>query len=314
MNLPKIMMAPMAGITDAPYRKICREMGLELAYTEMVSSRGLIYENERTEDYIINPDEPPSLGVQLFGNDPEIMASATKRLGEIGSYDFLDVNMGCPARKIMSNRDGCQLMKTPVLAGEIIRAMRQVTPKPLSAKMRLGLTKSSINVLEVAKRVEEAGADFIIVHGRTADQMYTGTADWDMIARVKETMTIPVIGNGDIFSVRDYIARQDYGVDGFMLARGIQGNPWLIRDILLYEATGDLPPGPSLAERVEVARRHLDYILELKGHGAVAEFRKHAAWYFKGIPGSAKFRATLSNLSSAEEFRLLTEPWLDIRG
>ncbi|HHT20351.1 MAG TPA: tRNA dihydrouridine synthase DusB [Tissierellia bacterium] len=314
MRLPRIMMAPMAGITDAPYRKICRAMGLELAYTEMVSSRGLIYENERTEDYIINPDEPPSLGVQLFGNDPEVMASATKRLGEIGRYDFLDLNMGCPARKIMTNRDGCQLMRTPLLAGEIIAAMRRVTQKPLSAKMRLGLTRSSVNVLEVAKRVEAAGADFIIVHGRTADQMYTGRADWEMIAQVKEAMTIPVIGNGDIFSVRDYIDRQAYGVDGFMLARGIQGNPWLIRDILLYEETGEIAPPPTLRERVEVARRHLDEIISIKGPGAIPEFRKHAGWYFKGIPGSAKFRAALSNLNSAAEFRELTEPWLDIQG
>lgn len=314
MKPPKLMMAPMAGITDAPYRKICREMGLELAYTEMVSSRGLIYENERTEDYVINPDEGSSLGVQLFGNDPEIMARATKRLGELGNYDYLDVNMGCPARKIMSNRDGCQLMKDPVLAGEIIRAMRRVTEKPLSAKMRLGLTRSSINVLEVAKRVEEAGADFIIVHGRTADQMYSGQADWEMIAQVKEAMSIPVIGNGDIFSLADYLEKQDYGVDGFMLARGIQGNPWLIRDILHYEQTGAPLEPPTLAERVEVARRHLSYIIGLKGEGAIPEFRKHAAWYFKGVPGSAKFRAALSSLKTAAEFDAMTEAWLDIQG
>ena len=312
--LPKIMLAPMAGITDAAYRKICREIGLELAYTEMVSSRGLIYGNERTEDYVINPQEGSALGVQLFGNQPEIMARATKRLGEIGHYDYLDVNMGCPARKIMSNQDGCQLMKNPVLAADIIRAMRPVTEKPLSAKMRLGLTRSSINVLEVARRVEEAGADFVIIHGRTADQMYSGQADWDMIARVKEQLSIPVVGNGDIFSLDDYIARQGYGVDSFMLARGIQGNPWLIRDILIYEATGQRPERPDLAERVRVARRHLDYLIAFKGERAIAEFRKHAAWYFKGVPGSAKFRAALSSLSSRQEFWQLSAGWLDNQG
>lgn len=312
--LPKIMTAPMAGITDAPYRKICREMGLELAYTEMVSSRGLIFGNERTEDYVVRSDEGSSLGIQLFGNQPEVMANATKRLEELVKYEYLDINMGCPARKIMSNRDGCALMRTPILAGDIIRSIRRVTTRPLSAKMRLGLTKGSINVLEVAKRVEEAGADFIIVHGRTADQMYSGTADWDTIARVKQAVSIPVIGNGDIFTLDDYIDKQEYGVDGFMLARGIQGNPWLIRDILLFEETGVRSTRPGLAEKVEVARRHLDYIIQIKGIGAVPEFRKHAAWYFKGIPGSAKFRAALSSLNTPQEFLDLTERWLDIQG
>lgn len=314
MKLPKIIMAPMAGVTDAPYRKICREMGLELAYTEMVSSRGLIYDNERTKEYVHNPVEDSPLGIQLFGAETEIMASATKRLEELTTFEFLDINMGCPARKIVTNGDGCRLMSNPELAESIVKAVRQATNKPLSIKMRLGLTKHHKNVLDLAKRVEAAGADFIIVHGRTGDQMYTGKADWEAIAEVKANVSLPVIGNGDIFSLDDYIARQSYGVDGFLLARGIQGNPFLIRDILLYEETGERPDPISLTERVEVARRHLDYVIAMKGIKALPEFRKHASWYFKGIPGSAKLRGQLSTLESSEQFVELTQSWLDNQG
>lgn len=314
MTLPKIIMAPMAGVTDAPYRRICREMGLKLAYTEMVSSRGLMYDNERTKEYVHNPVEDSPLGIQLFGAEPNIMASATKKLEELTTFEFLDLNMGCPARKIVTNGDGCRLMQNPDLAEDIVRQVRAATKKPLSVKMRLGYTKNNLTVFELAKRVEAAGADFIMVHGRTGDQMYTGQANWEMIAQVKDKVSIPVIGNGDIFSLDDYLARQGYGVDGFLLARGIQGNPFLIRDILLYEETGLRPEPVSLIERVAVAKRHLDYILEMKGQAAVAEFRKHASWYFKGTPGSAKLRAELMTLSSAEDFAKLTSTWLDNQG
>lgn len=311
MKLPKIIMAPMAGITDAPYRKICREMGLELAYTEMVSSRGLIYDNERTKEYIHNPLEDTPLGIQVFGAEPNIMASATKRLEELTTFEFLDINMGCPARKIVSNGDGCRLMEDPKKAEAIVRAVRAVTTKPLSVKMRLGMRREEWTVLDLAKRVEAAGADFIMLHGRTGDMMYSGQADWEAIAEVKRHLSIPVIGNGDIFSLDDYIARQVYGVDGFLLARGIQGNPFLIRELLYYEETGKRLEPVSLEERIEVARRHLDYVISMKGPQALPEFRKHASWYFKGVPGSAKLRGQLSHLKSADEFRDWTRAWLD---
>lgn len=314
MTLPKIIMAPMAGVTDAPYRKICRELGLELAYTEMVSSRGLMYDNERTKEYVHNPVEDSPLGIQLFGAEPDIMANATKRLEELTTFEFLDINMGCPARKIVTNGDGCRLMENPRLGEEIVRSVRAATKKPLSVKMRLGYTKHNLTVLELAKRVEAAGADFIIVHGRTGDQMYTGNANWEAIAEVKNSVAIPVVGNGDIFSLDDYLQRKVYGVDSYLLARGIQGNPFLIRDILLYEETKEFPEPVTLVERVEVARRHLDYHLELKGIQAIAEFRKHASWYFKGIPGSAKLRSEVATLKSAEHFFELTSSWLDNQG
>lgn len=306
-----IMLAPMAGITDAPFRKICREMGLKLAFTEMVSSRGLMYDNRRTQEYVQYSDEDAPLGIQIFGSEPEIMALATKKLNDIAKYDVLDINMGCPVKKIVQNGDGCMLMRDELLAAKIVYAVRQQTDKVLCVKMRLGLNAQSIHVLSFAKAMQRAGADFITVHGRTAEQMYSGKADWDWIRRVKEVLDIPVVGNGDILSVQDYIEKSRYGLDALMIARGIQGNPFLIKDILGYQTSGELPEPVSLEERVRVAKRHLRYVLELKGSMGIAEFRKHAAWYFKGVPGSAQVRAELSYLKNQAQFELLMYNLLD---
>lgn len=306
-----IMLAPMAGITDAPFRKICREMGLELAFTEMVSSRGLMYDNQRTQEYVQYSDEDAPLGIQIFGNDPHIMALATKKLENLEKFDIIDINMGCPVKKIVQNGDGCMLMKDEKLAARIVDAMRQSTDKVLSVKMRLGMNAQSINVLSFAKAMQSAGADFITVHGRTAEQMYSGKADWDWIQRVKHSLDIPVVGNGDVFSVEDYMQKSRYGLDALMIARGIQGNPFLIKNILTYGKDGVVPEAVSLEERVDTAIRHLRYVLDIKGAFGIAEFRKHAAWYFKGIPGSAHLRAELSYLKSEEQFRSLMHNLLD---
>lgn len=307
----QIMLAPMAGITDAPFRKICREMGLELAFTEMVSSRGLMYENRRTQEYVRYSGEDAPLGIQIFGSEPEIMALATKKLDMIANYDVLDINMGCPVKKIVQNGDGCMLMRDELLAAKIVYAVREQTDKVLSVKMRLGLNGQSINVLSFAKAMQSAGADFITVHGRTAEQMYSGKADWDWIRRVKEKVTIPVVGNGDILSLQDYIDKSRYELDGLMLARGVQGNPFLIREILEHSADRESSQPVSLEERIRVAKRHLRYVIEIKGDFAIAEFRKHAAWYFKGVPGSAHVRAQLSYLKNEAQFEALMYNLLD---
>ncbi len=299
----RLALGPMAGYTDAGFRRLAREMGLELAFTEMISAKAVVYENEQTFSYAVSHESDHPLGLQLFGSEPEIMALAAQKLAERHPYEILDINVGCPAKKIMSNREGSALMRRPALIFDIVQAVVRAIDKPVSVKMRLGITKNTINAVEIAKVCEEAGASFLAVHGRTSDQFYSGSADWEEIAKVKESVSIPVIGSGDIYTLDDAIEKMEFsGVDGIMVARGVMGNPFLIRDIVDWYTKGKEPESVSWEERVETAKRHFEYIVEDKGmYRALLEFRSQAGKYFSGLRGSAKLRARLSQLESKEQ-------------
>ncbi|WP_459129139.1 tRNA dihydrouridine synthase DusB [Guggenheimella bovis] len=308
----KVMIAPLAGVTDRAYRRILREQGAELCFTEMISAQGLVYDNTRTKEYLdLDPTDHP-LAVQIFGKDPEIMAESVRILEELAPFEELNVNMGCPVRKITSNGEGSALMADPTRARSIVRALKKVTKKPVTVKTRIGIDEKSINVIEFAKGLEAEGVDAITVHGRTAKQLYMGRANWDVIKAVKRELKIPVYGNGDIFTLEDYIEKAST-VDGVMLARGIQGNPFLVREIMMYVRGEEAPP-VSIKERIEVAHRHLLYATELRGQQGLLDFRKHAVWYFKGVPGSAKLRNALATMTSPDEFLGLTQNFLDNQG
>ncbi len=310
VNYPsRLALGPMAGYTDVGFRRLAREMGLELAFTEMISAKAVVYENEKTFTYAVSHESDHPLGLQLFGSEPHIMAEAAKILAERYPYEILDINAGCPARKIMRNREGSALLRRPSLLFDIVSAVKKAVAKPVSVKMRIGTTKNTINAVEAARACEAAGASFITVHGRTADQLYTGRADWDQIVKVKQSVSIPVIGSGDIFTLEDAVEKMDrYKVDGVMVARGVIGNPFLIRDIVNWFAHGKGPKPVSLEERVKTAKKHFGYIAEDKGeYRALLEFRSHAGRYFSGIRGSSVLRAKLSSTESKEELFALME-------
>ena len=312
---PLLSLGPMAGVTDKAFRRICREMGLEFAFTEMISAKGLYYDDAKTKELIDVEDWDRPIGVQIFGSEPEIMAYAASKVEQLADFDVLDINMGCPAPKIVKNGDGSALMKDIKNAAKIVAQVRKASSKTLSVKFRLGWDNYSINALKFAKAIEEAGADFITIHGRTRDQMYTGKADWSVIKQVKENSSIPVIGNGDIFTPQDALNRLNkYGVDGIMIARGVQGNPWLIPNIKRTLETGEVyERKPSVEEIIEVVKRHTQYLLEYKGErSALLEMRKHGAWYTKGIKGSSSLREKMNKCESNSEFFAILDSIVDI--
>lgn len=291
----------MAGVTDLPFRLLCKEQGAGLLCMEMVSAKAILYKNRNTESLLeIDPRENP-VSLQLFGSDPEIISNIAHQI-EDRPFDILDLNMGCPVPKIVNNGEGSALMKNPKLAGEIIRQTVKGIDKPVTVKIRKGFDDEHINAVEMAKIAEDAGAAAVAVHGRTREQFYSGRADWDIIRQVKEAVSIPVIGNGDLLTAEDVIAMEaQTGCDGFMIARGAQGNPWIFRQILHYFETGEHLAKPTLEEVTQMILRHARMMLEFKGeYIGIREIRKHAAWYTAGYPNSARLRVAINNVESFE--------------
>lgn len=305
----EVALGPMAGVTDRAFREICKSFGCGLMFTEMVSAKAFYYQDEKTKALMEISESERPVGLQIFGHEPEIMAHMARELKDF-NHDILDINMGCPAPKIVKNGDGSALMDNLKLVEEIVKSVVKTSNKPVSVKIRKGY--STTNAVEIAKIIESAGADFISIHGRTRNQFYAGKADWDIIKKVKQAVDIPVIGNGDLFSIKDAINMKDHtGVDGLMVARGIQGNPWLIREINTYFKDGTILDPPTPAEKMMVALRQLELMIKYKGeHRGIMEMRKHAAWYLKGITGSSKVKDQLNRVSTKEEIETLLNDFL----
>lgn len=296
-----IFLAPMAGVTDMPFRYQCARMGAGLTYTEMVSAKGMVYNDKKTKELTqTHPTEAPC-AVQLFGSEPDILAKAAESFNSRPDIALVDLNMGCPAPKIVKNHEGCALMQNEQLAADIIKAVVKASEKPVTVKFRKGFDRH--NAVEFAKMAEEAGAKAVTVHGRTRDQFYSGKADWEVIAQVKEAVIIPVIGNGDIFCPEHAKQMLDKtGCDAVMVGRGAHGNPWIFQRILHYIYTGELLPWPTDDEKYRVIQEHYQMLVDLKGETtAVKEMRKHLAWYLKGMPGAANARTEVFKLSSSKD-------------
>ncbi|MDP3388321.1 MAG: tRNA dihydrouridine synthase DusB [Eubacteriales bacterium] len=301
-----VILAPMAGITDKTFRRICKEHGAGVVSTEMISAKGIYYEDKKTEQLMdINASNRPVM-MQIFGSDPLIMAQVVKeKLNYIDTFDILDINMGCPAPKIVNSGDGSALMKTPRLAMEIVSRIKNVSSKPVTVKIRKGWDKNTVNYLEFAKMLQESGADAITLHGRTRDQFYSGKADWNSIAELKAYLSIPVIGNGDIFSFLDAKKMLDETkCDGIMIGRGALGNPWIFRQItdgLQNQANVDYP---DYKEKLEQLLTHLDMLaIEKPERVAVLQIRKHCGWYIKGLYGAAEYRNRFNLVQSRDELK-----------
>lgn len=302
----RYILGPMAGVTDLPFRLLCREQGAGLLCMEMVSAKAIYYNNRNTESLLeIHPDERP-VSLQLFGSDPKIMSEMAKRIEE-RPFAILDVNMGCPVPKVVKNGEGSALMKNPKLVYEIVSALVKAIDKPVTVKIRKGFDDDHVNAVEIAKIIEEAGAAAVAVHGRTREQYYSGKADWNIIRQVKEAVSIPVIGNGDVTSPQkaDELVRQT-GCDGVMIARGAQGNPWIFSELTQWEVTGELPLRPDKDEIRKMMLRHARLQLEYKGEfSGIREMRKHVAWYTKGLKGAARLREKVNAVESLEELENL---------
>ncbi len=309
VTLPNnLILAPMAGVTDLPFRLLCKEQGAGLLCMEMVSAKAILYKNRNTEELLtIDPRENP-VSLQLFGSDPDIMSEIAKQIEE-RPFDILDINMGCPVPKVVNNGDGSALMKNPVLAGKIIEKTVRAIHKPVTVKIRKGFDDAHINAVEMAHIAEESGAAAVAVHGRTREQFYSGKADWDIIRQVKKAVSIPVIGNGDIRTAEDVLAMErQTGCDGFMIARGAQGNPWIFRQILHCLETGEVLEKPSFAEVTEMLMRHARMQIAFKGeYTGIREIRKHAAWYTAGYRNSSKLRGRINEVETFEELWALFE-------
>lgn len=317
MNMPELqignvklendlILGPMAGVTDLPFRLLCKEQGAGLLCMEMVSAKGIMYNNKNTKFLLTIDERERPVSLQLFGSDADIISEQAKRIEEL-PFDILDINMGCPVPKIVNNGDGSALMKNPLLAGEIIEKTARAIQKPVTVKIRKGFDEEHINAVEMAHIAQESGAAAIAVHGRTREQYYSGKADWEIIRKVKEAVKIPVIGNGDVWTPQDAIdMRKQTGCAGVMIGRGAQGNPWIFKQILHYEQTGELLEKPSPQEVTEMILRHAKMQMEFKGeYTGMREIRKHAAWYTAGYKNSAKLRGKINETETYEELKEL---------
>lgn len=296
------ILGPMAGVTDLPFRLLCKEQGAGLLCMEMVSAKAILYGNKNTESLLTIHLEELPVSLQLFGSDPKIVSEMAKRIEE-RPFAFLDINMGCPVPKVVRNGEGSALMKNPKLVYELVHAVVKAIQKPVTVKIRKGFDDAHVNAVEIAKIVEEAGASAVAVHGRTREQYYTGRADWEIIRKVKEAVQIPVIGNGDVTSGERAVQMQkETGCDGIMIARGAQGNPWVFSELLQYEETGTLPPRPSVEEIRRTMLRHARLQITYKGeYLGIREMRKHVSWYTKGLHGAARLREEINRVESYEE-------------
>lgn len=306
-----VFLAPMAGVTDLTYRLICKGFGCGLIYTEMVSAKGMFYKSENTKALMkIDPMERPA-AIQLFGSDPKIMAYAAAKAEEAGA-DLIDINMGCPTPKIVNNGDGSALMKNPQLAGEIINAAVKQVKIPVTVKIRKGWDENTVNAVEIARIAEQQGASAVAVHGRTREQFYTGKADWNIIKEVKEALSIPVIGNGDIYSPQDAKRMMaETSCNAVLIGRGAQGNPWIFERTIKYLENGILPDEPTPRERVEMLMTHMRMLIMQKGeYIGIKEMRKHASWYLKSLPGACNIKNQIFTMTKKQEIDELLNAYL----
>lgn len=301
-----VFLAPMAGVTDLVFRVICKEMDCGMVYSEMVSAKGVQHNNKNTKELLKVDERERPVAMQMFGSDPEIMAEMARKLNEYEDIDILDINMGCPAPKIVKNGEGSALTLNPKLVGEIISAVSKASEKPVTVKFRKGFDDQHLNALEIGKIAEESGAKAVTIHGRTREQYYAGKADWDIIKALKEEIkTIPVIGNGDIFTPEDAKKMLEYtGCDAVMIGRGSQGNPFIFKRTVEYLESGVLLPEPTWEDRLDVAEKHMDMLADYKGEViGIREMRKHLGWYIKGLPHSAEMRVKINATSGRENMR-----------
>ena len=301
-----VILAPMAGVSALPFRLLCHEQGAGMVCSEMISAKAILYHNKNTEELMqIHPDEGP-VSLQLFGSDPDIVSEMAKRIEE-RPFAVMDLNMGCPVPKVVNNGEGSALMKNPLLAGKIIEKTAKAIQKPLTVKIRKGFDDAHVNAVEMAKIAQESGAAAVAVHGRTREQYYSGTADWDIIAQVKQAVKIPVIGNGDVVDAASALRLfEQTGCDGYMIARGAEGNPWIFRQILHYFDTGEHLARPDFSEVTEMLLRHAKMQIDCKGdYTGIREIRKHAAWYTAGYRNSSKLRGRINEVENYEQLEAL---------